>query len=85
MMIFILGTFADNTFRLGAGSTNDQDKYETLLLERNEASSATEFDPVTVSFWPTLIDVEIFDGAAALGYLFSVLQVPEGIIPSWDN
>jgi hypothetical protein len=67
----------------------NQDEHEaairTLLVEKNKASSSTELELVTVSFGPTLVDVKIVDGAAALGYLFNVLQVPEGIVPSWDN
>jgi hypothetical protein len=38
-----------------------------------------------VSFGPRSTQKQIVDGAAALGYLFSVLEVPVGVTPSWDT
>lgn len=46
------------------------------VRERENDTNQPEVDPVTVHFGPNHDYLEIIDGAAALGYLFSIVSPP---------
>jgi hypothetical protein len=54
------------------------------LSERSNSGVQPCFDPISVQFRPNSTPVQITDGAAALGYLFSLVEPPApGIRNLW--